>query len=448
MMMQKPAALLLSSIFVLAAAHTAVAQETCAVEVCRSVPGPPPCTETNQAFDDAGCPEDFNTNDMDFCFSDTVPDGSAFPSGNGSDGQIFVRGDQDNGNTDCGTIRVKETGYYALFDSELSESCSDQLDETGYLTVHNSCNEDGWATTRNVGDRFLVEDQDNEGAGCEEDAECGAGRVCREGNSHGRCCVPVEPVFMGTFMLVAGEENVVCLHHWCPEWRDLSEAEPDTYQSVFVHDDEQPANNCVSADSIHFLIAATAVACRQEGYLQACTAGCDQGECVRHPCDTVSCPEYCEERDGEAACVGANPCERVSCEYGCAFGLCLQGPDARGEDGDGDDYVDVSDCDDQNANVHPGHDEVCENGLDDDCDGLIDECGRGTIPINPIPDPTPGAGGQAGASSTGSASKGSGSGDDGGCGCRTRTGRTPSGLAFALIASMVAVTMRRRRERR
>ncbi|HYK46418.1 MAG TPA: MopE-related protein, partial [Parafilimonas sp.] len=37
------------------------------------------------------------------------------------------------------------------------------------------------------------------------------------------------------------------------------------------------------------------------------------------------------------------------------------------------------DCDDRNANVHPGAQEVC-NGIDDDCDGLIDDADPSTDP--------------------------------------------------------------------
>ncbi len=43
----------------------------------------------------------------------------------------------------------------------------------------------------------------------------------------------------------------------------------------------------------------------------------------------------------------------------------------------------AKDCDDGNANVHPGSVEVCGNGIDDDCDGLIDgddECNLVQIP--------------------------------------------------------------------
>src|SRR3989344_4689466 len=41
-------------------------------------------------------------------------------------------------------------------------------------------------------------------------------------------------------------------------------------------------------------------------------------------------------------------------------------------DGDGDGYFSYEDCDDTNPSINPGATEVCD-GVDNDCDGLIDE---------------------------------------------------------------------------
>jgi hypothetical protein len=42
-------------------------------------------------------------------------------------------------------------------------------------------------------------------------------------------------------------------------------------------------------------------------------------------------------------------------------------------DGDGDGHAWCDECDDANAAVHPGAAEICGNGVDDDCNGLIDD---------------------------------------------------------------------------
>ncbi len=42
-------------------------------------------------------------------------------------------------------------------------------------------------------------------------------------------------------------------------------------------------------------------------------------------------------------------------------------------DGDGDGYVVPADCDDTNPAINPGADEACGDGIDNDCDGTIDE---------------------------------------------------------------------------
>lgn len=44
-----------------------------------------------------------------------------------------------------------------------------------------------------------------------------------------------------------------------------------------------------------------------------------------------------------------------------------------GADNDGDGYGETVDCDDTDEDVNPGEDELCANGIDDDCDDLIDD---------------------------------------------------------------------------
>jgi len=53
-----------------------------------------------------------------------------------------------------------------------------------------------------------------------------------------------------------------------------------------------------------------------------------------------------------------------------ALGVACRGPDALDEDGDG--VSELTDCNDQDATVFPGATELC-NGVDDDCDGVIDD---------------------------------------------------------------------------
>jgi hypothetical protein len=54
-----------------------------------------------------------------------------------------------------------------------------------------------------------------------------------------------------------------------------------------------------------------------------------------------------------------------------SFVACEQG--SCGEDKDGDGVPWCNDCRDDNAAVHPGAAEICGNGIDDNCNGVVDE---------------------------------------------------------------------------
>jgi hypothetical protein len=59
----------------------------------------------------------------------------------------------------------------------------------------------------------------------------------------------------------------------------------------------------------------------------------------------------------------------VDCEHGVA---------AAAIDADGDGFTWCDECDDTNPDVHPGAPEICGNGIDDNCNGEVDEgCGSG-----------------------------------------------------------------------
>jgi len=94
--------------------------------------------------------------------------------------------------------------------------------------------------------------------------------------------------------------------------------------------------------------------------------------------------EYCEpgfdgDEDGSDACFDCN--DGVPDTYPGAPEICdgadndCDGVVPAGEmDGDGDGWrICEGDCNDSEAQINPGHEEVPGNGVDDDCDGLIDE---------------------------------------------------------------------------
>ncbi|MEJ2210702.1 MAG: putative metal-binding motif-containing protein, partial [Anaerolineae bacterium] len=88
----------------------------------------------------------------------------------------------------------------------------------------------------------------------------------------------------------------------------------------------------------------------------------------------------------EYYCSGDTPLPQAhACPYGCDGGACLGLP-ASCTDADGDGYAVEGgdcgpiDCDDARPAVHPGAAEACDNGLDDDCNGLADAADPGCTP--------------------------------------------------------------------
>jgi hypothetical protein len=145
---------------------------------------------------------------------------------------------------------------------------------------------------------------------------------------------------------------------------------------------------------------------------------------------TPACPDGDGDGHLDAACGGddcddENPSVHPGAEEVCGDGL---DQDCDGQDlacpcpdGDGDGHLDAAcggdDCDDENPSVHPGAAEICGDGLDQDCDGQDLAC-------EPDPDEV-----------------------DSGCGAGCTTGGGPAGLGWALMLAGLAVLWLRAADR-
>ncbi len=114
--------------------------------------------------------------------------------------------------------------------------------------------------------------------------------------------------------------------------------------------------------------------CEYQNAAGTCDAGkCSMGECLEGYGNCNS-----DDSDGCEADLGSDSKNCGQCDNECADGMvCEDGKCSQPcQDEDQDNYKSAScggdDCDDSNPDVHPGAQETC-NGVDDNCDGKIDE---------------------------------------------------------------------------
>ena len=117
-----------------------------------------------------------------------------------------------------------------------------------------------------------------------------------------------------------------------------------------------------------------------------CTGdSCDPklGRCVHTP-DDSACDDgvYCDGTETCSATLGCQPGPVVSCSDGssCQIDTCVEAThgcthETRDADGDGDPPISChgTDCDDFDPLVSGKASERCDNGIDDNCDGQVDE---------------------------------------------------------------------------
>ena len=114
--------------------------------------------------------------------------------------------------------------------------------------------------------------------------------------------------------------------------------------------------------------ANTAVACAQADGLSADATDCDDGDPDRHPGAEEICNDEDDDCDGETDEVGDTwYLDEDGDGYGTDAGTTTSCDPV---DGYG---PDSGDCDDSSPIIHPDAAELCADGIDEDCDGEIDE---------------------------------------------------------------------------
>lgn len=112
------------------------------------------------------------------------------------------------------------------------------------------------------------------------------------------------------------------------------------------------------------------VCAMEDGYAES-AGDCDDGDGAVYPGAVETCAtEWDDDCDGSTDGAVDAPIWYAD-EDGDGFGDIGAATAACDADGR---VADATDCDDDNARVNPGEDEVCGNGLDDDCDEDVREC--------------------------------------------------------------------------
>ncbi len=165
------------------------------------------------------------------------------------------------------------------------------------------------------------------------------------------------------------------------------------------------------------------------GATEQCGDGIDQ-DCDGQDLPCEDCVDADSDGHQDAAC-GGDDCDDSNADiHPGATEVCGDGidQDCNGTDlscdcadADSDGHQDAAcggdDCDDTNADIHPGATEVCSDGVDNDCNGLTDDQDTDACGTEPNPN--------------------DGGSDDDGCGCRMGSDSTDGILGGLLVVGLV-----------
>jgi len=204
----------------------------------------------------------------------------------------------------------------------------------------------------------------NQCVGCLADADCPDGAVCD--SEHHLCVECMADADCGEGGQCDEEKNV------CIECVDDADCAYPNVQCAYTACMD---GECVSGPAPDQMPCSDGDPCTMDDQ-------CVEGECVGGATDPACIPTGCEGAEDGTPCDDGDPC---TLDDFCMNGSCISdllAPGCAEQDEDDDGFTPAEgDCDDEDPNVNPGADEVCDNFKDDDCDEEIDEgCGVECFP--------------------------------------------------------------------
>ena len=246
---------------------------------------------------------------------------------------------------------------------------------------------DGWVSDSGPSPKDTWEAKDMSEAeipptGCEEGEACDDGNGCTEDDTctNGVCVGVGKPCDDGVDCTTDSCEADLCVY-------TLMEGHCFIEKVCYSDGDSHPLGDCQRCLSSVALEAWTVQpngtecddgdSCTED---EVCVSGTCQGQGTLCPDDGDPCTkEICADGDCTTEPVpdGGNCDDGDPCSVGdtCSAGACKAGPEGKDNDKDGfydDACVGGDDCNDESAEAKPGLAEICDDGLDNDCDGAAD----------------------------------------------------------------------------
>jgi len=356
--------------------------DTCTTGVCLGAARVCPGDQCNTGF----CHEMMNE-----CQLNAVADGTACDDGQYcTENEACLAGACTGGSAlDCSSLDDQcNTGVC----DDTADQCVQQpivngtaCDDGLYCTVNDNC-QAGACTGGTARDCSSMDDQCNTGA-CDETGDtCYADPAPKEGLAcdDGEVCTMNDTCSSGTCSGVPLDaDGDTYVSDACAGGDDCNDSDPAVHPNAAENCTDGVDNDCdgdTDGDDSGCAACSNDTDCDDSNAcngVESCTAGfcqpgtppdCDDSNvCTDDSCDPSS---GCQNVNNTAACDDGDACTMNDV---CSNGECAGEP----LDADGDSYVSDActggdDCDDGDSAVNPGAAEVCDDGIDNDCDGDTD----------------------------------------------------------------------------